>query len=223
MALTLDFKNIIQFFTFLSPILISVFLLLQSALNTDMKGIVWMIGSLVSWVLAMGVKFMFSNFDKRPDGDLRPKKWQRTPIALNLPFNAGQTENNVPDYCNVFDGPFGLDDRYNTSMPSLNAVSHVFTITYLILGLSNNPYSNPGGIAFVIILLFTAFVNLAFRVQLYCDKPLDIFAGIVLGALCGFLWFYLIQATHPTWTYYGKEERKGKCVLGKQKFRCSYD
>ena len=62
MALTLDFKNIIQFFTFLSPILISVFLLLQSALNVDMKGIVWMIGSLITWVLAMGLKFMFSRF-----------------------------------------------------------------------------------------------------------------------------------------------------------------
>ena len=58
---------------------------------------------------------------------------------------------------------------------------------------------------------------------LYCDKLLDIGVGAALGTACGVGWFFAINAVNPTWTYYGKEEEKGKCVLGKQKFQCTYD
>ena len=103
------------------------------------------------------------------------------------------------------------------------ALFHSFTIAYIAMGVGSNPKPNPGGITFLIILGILALINWAFRVRLYCDKMLDIFVGAALGAGCGIGWFFLVHATNPTWTYYGKEEEKGKCVLGKQKFQCTYD
>jgi len=123
----------------------------------------------------------------------------------------------------VFNGPFHSSDIDNTSFPSLNAVFHAFTITYIAYGVGSNPNPNPGGILLVIVLGISALINWAFRLQLYCDKLKDIFAGIVVGVGSGVAWYHLINLMNPTWVYYGKEEQKGKCVLGAQKFRCSYD
>ena len=50
MPLQLDLENVIQFFTFLSPIFISVFFLFQSAMKGDIKGIIWIIGSFLAWL-----------------------------------------------------------------------------------------------------------------------------------------------------------------------------
>ena len=232
MPLQLDLENVLQFFTFLSPIFISVFLLFQSIMKGDVKGIVWMLGSFIAWIFGMAVKSMFHKMDDNavaafvarganvPAGT---RKWQRTPIRMDMPVMPGATRNNTPDYCSVFSGPFSNSLIYNTSMPSLNALFHAFTITYIAFGVANNPHPSSNGIAFLIMLGITAIVNWLFRWRLYCDNPLDIFVGAALGVLFGFAWFQAIFNWQPTWVYYGKEEEKGKCVLGKQKFKCTYD
>ena len=158
-------------------------------------------------------------------GNLRPglRTFQRTPVNHDWPMHPGTTRNNTPDYCSVFEGPWYNNTVQNTSMPSLNALFHAFTITYIAFGVANNPHPSSNGIAFLIILGITAIVNWLFRWRLYCDNPLDIFVGAALGVLFGFAWFQAIFNWQPTWVYYGKEEEKGKCVLGKQKFQCTYD
>ena len=232
MPLQLDLENVLQFFTFLSPIFISVFLLFQSAMKGDMKGIAWILGSFVAWILGMALKSMFHKWD---DGRVASfvnrgqpvptgiRRWQRQPIRFDWPIMPGSTANNTPDYCSVFSGPFSNATIYNTSMPSLNAVFHAFTLTYIAMGVASNPKPNVGGITFLVIIGILALINWAFRVRLYCDKLLDIGVGAALGTACGVGWFFAINALNPTWTYYGKEEEKGKCVLGPQKFQCTYD
>ena len=233
MPLRLDLENVVQFFTFLSPIFISVFLLLQSAMKGDIKGIIWIFGSFFAWIIGMALKSMFHKFDDRAvaaaarNGNVPPgtRRWQRQPIRMDWPVMPGAQAGtrNVPDYCSVFSGPFSNHVIYNTSMPSLNALFHAFTITYIAMGVGSNPKPNAGGITFLTILGILALINWAFRVRLYCDKLLDIFVGAVLGTACGVGWFFAVYGINPTWVYYGKEEEKGKCVLGKQKFQCTYD
>ena len=229
MPLASDPGNVIQFFTFLSPILISSFFVLQSFMDTDIKAMVWLVGQILAWGLGMGAKFGFHSIDNGKVAGLRARgepveagtrTFQRRPIRMNWPMNAGQTANNVPDYCSVFAGPFGNSAVSSTSMPSLNAIFHSFTIAYILTAVANNPNHPPGGIVFLIVLGIVAITNWLYRVNLYCDYWIDIGLGIVIGALCGVGWFYAINLVNPTWTYYGKE-KKGKCVLGKQKFRCT--
>ena len=156
MPLQLDLENVLQFFTFLSPIFISVFLLFQSAMKGDMKGIAWIIGSFVAWILGMALKSMFHKWD---DGRVASfvnrgqpvptgiRRWQRQPIRFDWPIMPGSTANNTPDYCSVFSGPFSNATIYNTSMPSLNAVFHAFTLTYIAMGVASNPKPNTSNTA----------------------------------------------------------------------------
>ena len=63
MPLSLDPGNVIQFFTFLSPILISSFFVLQSFMDADIKALVWLFGQILAWGIGMGAKFGFHSID----------------------------------------------------------------------------------------------------------------------------------------------------------------
>ena len=51
--LSLTIGNIIKFFTFLSPIFISSFLVLQSFVNYDLKALAYLIGTLLAYGIGM--------------------------------------------------------------------------------------------------------------------------------------------------------------------------
>uniref|UniRef100_A0A6C0JAF4 Phosphatidic acid phosphatase type 2/haloperoxidase domain-containing protein n=1 Tax=viral metagenome TaxID=1070528 RepID=A0A6C0JAF4_9ZZZZ len=225
MALSLDIVNVLQFYTFLSPIFISVFLLFQSAMKGDLKGIVWIIGSFVAWGVGMIFKSMFNKQDDAREGSGKRRLFDRPDMAGSdsMRVMAGSTKSNVPDYCKVFRGPFSSDIIELTSIPSLNALFHAFTVSYIAMGVGSNSVPPPEGIIFLIVIGILAIINCIFRVVHSCDTYLDVFVGAVLGTGLGVAWFFAINTVNPTWTYYGEEDVKGKCVLGKQKFRCTYD
>lgn len=233
MALKFNVFNIAQFFTFLSPIIISSFFILQSAMNFDLKAIFWLIGALIAWFFGMLVKSGFHAMDDRKvrkagaDGNLRPgiRSFQRTPVNMDWPMHPGTTRSNTPDYCSVFEGPWYNSMVHTTSVPSLNAVFHFYTILYLLLGVSENPNKPIGGIITSIVLIVNALINLAFRKQLLCDNWLDIGLGVLLGGLIGAGWYFAVyNMSNPKglWTYYGVEDDRKRCKLGKMKFRCTY-
>ena len=74
MALTLNVQNILQFYTVLSPIFISVFLLLQSVMKGDLKGIVWIIGAFLAWMVGMAFKSIFASQDQARRAAGKPTK-----------------------------------------------------------------------------------------------------------------------------------------------------
>jgi len=223
MAIALNVVNVLEFYTFLSPILISVFLLFQSAMKGDVKGIIWMFGSLIAWMVGMVVKSIFHTQDNSRHKEGKERKWDRQSTRSNLKIFAGNTDETVPDYCNVFHGPFGSQTIELTSIPSLNALFHAFTISYIAMGVGSNSTPPQEGIIFLIVIGILAIINCIFRMIHSCDKHIDVFVGAVLGTGLGVAWFFAINAVNPTWTYYGEDDIKGKCVLGKQKFKCTYD
>ena len=50
-----------------------------------------------------------------------------------------------------------------------------------------------------------------------------LFVGILLGGLLGSGWYYSMSAVGGKSLVYHGRQKKGKCVLGQQKFSCSYD
>ena len=220
MALAFSASNLLQFYTFISPIFISLFLLLKSTMEYNMKGIVYIIGLLINYVIGMLIKTVFYGMDRSKIAAGRQPQWQRTPVKMGWPMHPGQTASGMPDYCNVFEGPWFNSALGATSMPSLNAMFHAFTLAYLIMGVSTNPY--PAGVPFVIIVGITALCNMFYRTMLYCDKFIDIIVGVVLGACFGVGWWFAIDAYNPTYTFYGKESNTKQCKLSKTKFRCTY-
>ena len=212
MPLRLTPTNLLQFYTFLSPILISCFLLFMGFFNGSPQGVIYLLGTMVNHILGMGFKTFFSKYPR----------FLRTPVKMNYPLNAGQTTNSMPDYCNVFVTPWFNQSIHDTSMPSLNAMFHSFTFVYLLCGIISNP--NKPGIPFLVFLGITALANMGFRTYYFCDKMEDILVGIILGGLIGFFVFNIIYHTSnigPSLVFFGKEEKSKKCKLSKTKFKCS--
>ena len=217
MAIKFTLSNILQFYTFLSPIFISLFLLVKSSMDYNIKGIIYLVGLLANYIIGMLTKTIFFNYDiSKPI-----KQFQRTPIKMGWPLHPGQTSKSMPDYCSVFEGPWFNNALSSTSMPSLNAMFHAFTFSYILMGVATNP--NHPGIPFVLLLGITALTNMFYRHHLFCDKWIDIAVGIVLGAGIGVAYWFAISALNPTYTYYGKESNVKQCTLSKTKFRCSYN
>ena len=213
MPLRLTPTNLLQFYTFLSPILISCFLLFMGFFNGSPQGVVYLLGTMVNHLLGMGFKTFFSKYPR----------FLRTPVQMNYPLNAGQTTNSVPDYCNVFVTPWFNQSIHDTSMPSLNAMFHSFTFVYLLCGIISNP--NKPGIPFLVFLGITALANMGFRTYYFCDKMQDILVGVILGGLIGFLVFNVIYYSSdigPSMVFFAKEDKSKKCKLSKTKFKCSY-
>ena len=129
MALTLNVQNILQFYTVLSPIFISVFLLLQSVMKGDLKGIVWIIGAFLAWMVGMAFKSIFASQDQARRAAGKPTKHVRKSFVDRMNF-MGDTSlgSGVPDYCSVFQGPFEHQFIHTIKLPSLNALFHAFII-----------------------------------------------------------------------------------------------
>tara|TARA_B100000035_G_scaffold314963_1_gene333205 strand:- start:220 stop:927 length:708 start_codon:yes stop_codon:yes gene_type:complete len=224
--LSFSIGNIIKFFTFLSPIFISSFLVLQSFVNFDLKGLAYLIGTFVAYGIGMLVKLFFHyNFKNNPEDGGIPGSgyFTRKPVKNAWGFNPGAGANPLGDSCSVFAGPFSTSSVSTTSMPSLNAIYHAFTISYIAAGIATNPNkASQGSILFLALLLIFGLTNMFFRVHSYCDSFLDIIMGILLGIGCGVAWYYSMKSVNESIVYHGRE-KKGKCVLGEQKFSCSYD
>jgi len=222
MALTLSVQNILQFYTVLSPIFISVFLLFQSVMKGDLKGIVWIIGAFLAWAIGMGIKSIFASQDQaRPVGE---RKHVRKSFIDRIEIMRETKEGDgLPDYCSVFQGPFEHQFIHTIKLPSLNAIFHAFTISYIAMGVGSNSKPSNEGIIFLIVLGILALMNGFYRKIYDCDDYMDLFVGAVLGTGLGVAWFFAIKAVNPSWTYYSEEDMKGKCVLGEQKFKCTYD
>lgn len=212
MALAFSVTNILQFFTFISPIFITGFLLFQSAMQFNIKGLVYLLGVIISYFIGILVKTFFYKTGN--------PRFLRKLIANDIPLHPGQIAKGLPDYCSVFEDPFFSSTIGITGMPSMIAVFHAFTFVYVLSGIMSNP--NHPGIPFIISLGITALIHFGYRVILLCDRWSEIAVGVIIGGFLGWVWWFLVYSWDPTITYYGKEDNLKKCKLSKTKFRCTY-
>ena len=90
--------------------------------------------------------------------------------------------------CNLFSDGFPNSQYSN---PSLDTLSLIFTTTYMVTPMFLNKTINWP--IFIGLLLIT-FLNAAFRLNLQCNKLLDMIVGLLIGALCGIGYYTLIQS-----------------------------
>ena len=209
MAIKFGFYNYSVFFAALSPLFISVYLLLSSLFQGNIRGIVFLIGNAVASLFGMGVK----NAVKRPRGKLK---------YLDK-YNTASDPSTLPpahDFCDVFEPAMQSLKHYG--MPSSHAVFYGYLLTYLQLGIQSNP--NKPGIPFFIFLSILGGLDLFFRATSRCDSGLDIFAGLIVGGFVGAAWWFFVRYAWPDGekvVYFAKDDiNTEKCKLGKQKFVC---
>lgn len=194
-------SNIILFFTILSPILISSYLILDSAFNYHIRGFIFLIGLSIIQFLGFMSRKVFNR--------LRPFiKFKRPPTSA---------ERELHDMCEVFQPPW--KDLAKYSSPSTHGIFHSFILAYMILGAANNP--NDVGIPFILFLILIAIIDFYYRMKKHCDNWIDLFIGFLFGAIGGALWWFAMWNLNKEYTYFGTENNARKCSLGTTKFVCT--
>ncbi len=212
MAIKQTIQNYVTFFTALSPLFISTFLLLNSFLNGDLRGMIFLVGN----ALASGIGTLTKK-------SLMTKAFRRGPAKKGEEYNPA-TDGPAHDYCDVFE-PLDSSTKYYT-MPSSHMVFFGYLITYLSLGIAENPNEPKPGLPFIISVSSFALLDLIFRIRSRCDGVADVVGGLVIGGLVGLGWYMLIRYLWPNgdggkMVYFAKEDLDvAKCKLGKTQFKC---
>jgi hypothetical protein len=212
MPIKTDPKVYIRFFTFLSPMFISAAAVLDSALNKNIKGIIYVFGALLTMLLG---NLLSSSFPNRVPGILKGTTKRDPQKLLYDPA------------CNIFDiTSTGWGTLY--SSPAPHALFFAYTLVYLTSGMFINSQINWGIFGMLItITVISAYLRLT--PPMSCVNPIDIMLGYVGGILCGLIWYIAIYAVENSYappldlTYFNTyASDKQVCKWEKNKaFKCS--
>ena len=212
MPLRMNPRVYIRFFTFLAPMFISLAAILESALNQNVKGILYVTGLLCTMLLGNLVSSAFPN---RVPGIEKGTTIRERGVALYDPA------------CNIFDiGNNGWGTLY--SSPGPHALFYAFTLAYVCVGMFINKNINWGVFGLLIFfMLLSAFLRLS--PPMSCVKPIDIMLGYIGGLGCGLAWFMAIYMAENSssppldLTYFSqKSSDRETCTMEKNKaFRCT--
>ena len=216
MAIKFSMYNYTIFVAALSPLLISAYLLFNSFFQGNLRGIIFLLGSMLSSV--------FGNLAKKS------LNMKRGPFKKGDNFNPS-TDNPAHDFCDIFE-PMNPELKY-LGVPSSHAVFFGYLLTYLGLGIVSNETSKPG-IPFWSFLALLMSMDLGFIWKKGCDTGLSVPIGLIIGMLCGGLWFAIVlygmnflsggKLDGGTLVYNYKDDvhNPKKCVLGKTQYKCTY-
>ena len=206
--IVLSVQNIIIFFSMLSPIFISSYLVMDSIFSASPKAVFYIIGLTI--VQFMGIFFRRTFSDKK-----YWKKWAKG-------YETGEMANKTKygDLCDVFTGPFDYSLGH-IGTPSTHAIFHSFTFFYILSSVITNSAYNEG-IPFLVFLGVMSLLDFTLRYYYNCDGITDIIVGILVGLL-GIGWYFLIRLGIGTeYTYYNSGSNVKKCSLSNQKFKFYY-
>lgn len=194
--ITFSLTNILRFFSFMSPFLITFCILLISILaNNITKGLIFLIGITIITFLT----YLLKNTLKSKQSELA------SPFCNILPF--------------PFTTNYGTDGIYNS--PSLSTTIIAFTAAYLIFPMQMNKHSNPMLIAFLIGILG---VNASIEVSDKCTPYSGVVLGALVGMIFGILYYSMLAASGNTDLAYFTEviSNNTQCSRpGQNKFKCA--
>jgi len=205
-------KVYIRFFTFLAPMFIPLAAVLESALNQNIKGILYVTGLLFTMMLGNLVSSAFPN---------------RVPGIIKGTSERNKGQLMYDPACNIFEtGTDGWGTLY--SSPGPHALFYAFTLAYVCVGMFISHNINWAIFGLLIgFMLLSAFLRIS--PPMSCVKPIDIMLGYIGGLLCGLGWFVAIYMTENSYspaldlTYFNQySSDRETCKLEKNKaFRCT--
>lgn len=195
-SIEISATNVFKFLSLMTPFLLGFFLVLTSVINQDIKGIIYLLGTM----LASVINIFFMNLIKS----------ERSPEAS--PF------------CNIFTFPFSntsnTEERYES--PSMTSMFIAFTIAYICLPMS---YNSPHSINFVLIitLVILFIIDVITQTNQKCNSYGSSFLGTLVGFILGAGWYGLLKnAGYNSLLYYSDfMSNKAVCKRPKKEyFKC---
>jgi hypothetical protein len=152
MAMDLNFVNVIQFFSYISPLLLGFFMLMSSFFNGNIKGLVYLGGAMIA-----------------------------ATIGLMLQPIIGSKKDllNASGACDLFEMPF-YGNSFNS--PSLHSLFIAFTTAYLFMPMiSNDAMNYPVLISLVVLFCVDAFTKTQGKCTTGLGVFVGGLLGVVLG------------------------------------------
>ena len=184
--------NLVYLFFRLSPFIIACFFSLISLFNSDMKGLIYLVGLIVSttitWIFgrsiintqslqAMGIDFPGG----RESGDQKPTYTET---------------NNIPDVCNFLS--LGGFHKFSKVPLSLAVLSYTFFyLVYTIAFYHMEVFNIPTLVLFPILILADIWWNYSNN----CFPIASCILSLIVAGGLGVLWSYIVQQKMPNMQY----------------------
>ena len=120
--------------------------------------------------------------------------------------------------CNIFE--FSILELNAYSAPAFNTLYLSFALVYICANMwITGNWNIPVFITLTVLLISNGFV----RLSLKCVNSTDIILGGFIGLTLGMLYYMLIKATQPQWTYFAESasDRQTCKRIGTTKFKCT--
>jgi len=192
MAILPTARALLKMVTTLSPLILTILILLLGFLEGNLNGIVYLTGLILAQTIGYLSRPLFGAKGVRPD------------IKL---LQSGQFVIDRDRACNIIEDPWF--SKY--SCPSFHSLFYVFTITYLFSSSWEKGWAENDWVKFgIFICLFG--LDAQFRYSAGCVPPGHYFWGITFGVILGTLWFWIIKQIDSTMILNMKSE-KNKCDI----------
>ena len=210
MAIKLTLNNLLIFITSVSPLIITLFLILSSVFHGDLKAIFFLLPLMILQFLIIIGKRAFQK--ERTVGDYQVKTHM-------LPTH---------DICSIFELPFqGHKVNPTKFTMSLNGSFWGYTISYILASIMSVG-GGGGGVPFLIFISLLGAADLIFRKVTRCEGStsmslVNIGIGLSVGGLIGFMMIAIIypgMGLDGTNTYFKFEPPQQKCKVINNKFKC---
>lgn len=195
-AITFSLTNILSLTSFVSPLIVSFFMILYSIINDNIvKGLIYLIGLII---LTFFTRVLKNSLQNKQDKEI------------------------ASPFCNILPDPFTLskdNDIYNS--PSLSTTILAYSASYILFPMILNGYTNASLITFFVFILG---VNGGVEIQNVCTPPSGILFGLIIGTLFGIFYYTLLSASGNKSLGYFTEVPSNniQCAKpGKQQFRCN--
>jgi len=187
-----NLRNIYTFFSSLSPLYISAYLLISSISNGDIgKAGMFIAGlTMVMFIHSLIAMTINQKFEEK----LGSSKYKLECNFVKLPF--------LSDYM----------------VPNLNSTLLAFIFTYIIMPMQT--YNSYNIVLLGIIGIFFG-VNAASKVLHGCTSMVGILISSVIGFIIGFAWYAIVMSSNPKLLFFGAEGGEPICSRpSKQTFKC---
>jgi hypothetical protein len=202
MAIIPTGKAILKMSIVLSPIIISILILLLSFMEGNLSGIIYLSGMILAQLIGFLARPFFGKSGIRPD--------------IKEIMEDGEVTIKRDRACSIIDDPYY--SQY--SSPSFHALFHSFTFIYHFMAQFLAGWKNLDWLKFIILLIFWVF-DANFRIGSNCVYPHHYFIGIFFGIVLGVLWYYLVKDLNSNMLLKGTSDKK-KCEIINSNMTCPF-
>jgi hypothetical protein len=191
-AINLTGGNIFQLLSSLSPLYLSVFFVLSSISNGDLKWTMYLAGLIfMVFIFALAAYTTNATFDKDHNSDFFKRE------------------------CNFVNFPGGLSDY---TIPNFNSTALSFIFAYVYLPMIQFDSYNLVILAVIVVLFF---IDAITKVMNGCTPIVGVLIGLAIGWIVGYLWYLIVSGSNSNLIYFNNSNTTPICSRpNNQTFKC---